>query len=217
LQSQSNATTKESKISAPYNSEDWSLRPTPFGTLASSHFPKGARILELGCGAGQNGLGFAVQGFSTVLSDATDSAFGEIGQRAEAKGIANVELRKLDIIEPLPFADSSFGVVYSELVLHYFNDTTMERIMAEISRVLKAEGILACMTNSIKDPEYDESKLTSEGLLELDGLTKRYFSVETFKPFVGAFEPILFDEHGRAPKDDVKSNGGMIEFIGRKK
>ena len=43
------------------------------------------------------------------------------------------------------------------------------------------------------------------------------FSKESLEPFVKDFEPLLFDENGRTPKDDAVSNSGMIQFIGRVK
>jgi ubiquinone/menaquinone biosynthesis C-methylase UbiE len=78
--------------------------------------------------------------------------------------LAAIEPQQLDVSQPLPFPDSSFDVVFAELLLHYFPDTIMQQIMTEISRVLKPGGILACMMNSTKDPEYDEAKLDSDGL-----------------------------------------------------
>lgn len=193
-----------------YIAEDWSSKPSPFAQLVESYIT-GKRVLELGTGAGQDGLWFKSKGFDVVLSDGTDDAFGYI----KDLGGSDTQLVKFDITKKFPFEDGSFDTVYAQLVIHYFNDETTKHIISEIQRVLGSGGIVALMANSTKDPEYDEALVNKEGLIEVNGITKRFFSKETFASFLGNFEEIIFDEKGRTPKDDAVSNSGMVQFIGR--
>lgn len=144
------------------------------------------------------------------MTDADDVAFDQIRHRATN----DVNLQLLDLTKRFPFEANTFDVVYAQLVLHYFDDDMMHKIMKEIKRVLKPGGVLACMVNSTKDPEYNEKLEDSEGLINVEGLIKRYFSVDSLKPFVQDFEPIVFDEQGRTPKDDAVNTSGMVQFIG---
>ena len=48
-----------------------------------------------------------------------------------------VDLRTLDVLMPFEIDDASLDVVYAHLILHYFDNDTMKRIISEISRVLK--------------------------------------------------------------------------------
>lgn len=201
----------ENKIKK-YKQEDWSHNPSPFAKLVLPYI-SGKNILELGAGAGQDGLWFAHEGKRVVMSDATDANFEEI--KKQAKG--NVELIKFDITDTFPFKDKSFDAVYAQLVIHYFDNRTTEFIFSEISRVLKEGGVVALMVNSVNDPEYDKSKSNSEDIVVMQGISKRYFSVESLTPFVKNFEAILFNNKGCTPKDDVVNNSGMIQFIGCKK
>lgn len=41
---------------AAYQKEDWSRLPSPFVQLCDQYFKDGGRVLELGTGAGQDGL-----------------------------------------------------------------------------------------------------------------------------------------------------------------
>ena len=196
-----------------YLAEEWSNRPSPFVQMIEKYLQPKARVLELGTGAGQDGLWLESNGFDVTLTDADDVAFKEISNRS-AKG-SNPKL--MDITKSFPFDENSFDGVYAQLVLHYFDDEMMYKIMAEIKRVLKPGGILACMVNSTNDPEFDETLEDSSGLINVDGLIKRYFTVGTFSPFVQGFDSILFDNRGRTPKDDAVQTSGMIQFIGRLK
>lgn len=194
-----------------YLQEDWSRLPSPFVRLASAHFKPGSRVLELGSGAGQDGIWLEEQGFDVVFSDGNTSAFDNI----QSKSKKHTRPVDFDITARFPFNDNSFDVVYAQLVLHYFDDETMLRIMNEIKRVLSKNGILALMVNSVEDPEYKDSSNNESGILIKDKLLKRYFSVNTLKPFVDGFSPIVFNDKGRTPKDDAVNNSGMIQFVGK--
>lgn len=195
-----------------YKQEDWALSPSPFAKLVWLYIT-GEDILELGTGAGQDGLWFATQGKKVVMSDATDYNFEELKKQSKD----SVELVKFDITQTFPFEDKSFDAVYAQLVVHYFNDETTEFIFSEMYRVLKDGGVIALMVNSVNDSEYDKSIASSEDIIITKGLSKRYFSVESLMPFVKDFEVLLLDNKGRTPKDDAVDNSGMIQFIGRKR
>ena len=193
-----------------YLSDEWSRYPSPFVQLTAKYLNPGSKILEIGTGAGQDGLWLESQGFDVTLTDGSDMSFHEISKRS-AK---STKPKTMDITQPFIFGENSFDTVYAQLVLHYFDDDTMSRIVGEIKRVLRPKGILACMVNSTSDPEYKRELEDASGLIHVDGLVKRYFSVETFLPFVSDFEVLLLDENGRTPKDDAVKTSGMLQFIG---
>lgn len=195
-----------------YLASDWAKGPTPFAKLARKYFPKDGCVLELGAGAGQDGLWFAKEGFKTTISDAIDIGFPAIKYRAHSLNL-DIDIIRLDVTQPFDFANETFDAVYAQLSLHYFDDEVLEEIMQEISRILKPGGIFACMMNSTKDPEYNE---TQSDLIKVGDLTKRYFTKASFTPFVRRFKPLVFDEKGQTPKDDMVNNSGMVEFIGAK-
>jgi ubiquinone/menaquinone biosynthesis C-methylase UbiE len=196
-----------------YIKEEWSSRPSKFVQLFAEKIKPGSKVIELGAGAAQDSLWLERQAFDVVITDGDSVAFDEITRRS----INKTKPQIVDVTKPLPFSDGEFDAVYAQLVLHYFNDETMRQIIGEIKRILKPGGLLACMVNSADDPEYDETFEDGEGLINVNGLIKRYFTVETFAPFINDFEMVLFDNKGSHPKDDAKGVNGMIRFIGRLK
>ena len=205
-----------SKRITQYLNEEWSKHPSPFVKMVATYIPENASVLELGTGAGQDGLWLATKAKNVTLTDGDTVAFDEIAKRAKSMGLKNVELKTQDLQMPLDFPDNSFDVVYSQLVIHYFDNPTMERIMSEIYRVLKPGGVIACMVNSTNDPEYDAKLAGKDGLINVNGLIKRYFNLETFEQFTTKYKKLVFDMNGRTPKDDAVNTSGMVQFIGRK-
>lgn len=199
-----------------YLASGWSHAPSEFAREVQKNLKTSAQLLELGAGAGQDSLWFASQGNMVELTDAFDVGFNVIANRIPQNIKERVNFAVVDASQSLPYENQQFDCVYAQLSIHYFNDDVTHLLFSEIHRILKPGGIVAVMMNTTKDAEYDESKLNAEGLLDVNGLMKRYFSIESLAPFVVEFEPLLFDDRGRTPKDDEKHNSGMIRFIGRK-
>lgn len=205
-----------SKKLQKYLGAAWSHQSSPFAQDVVAYLPKNTRLLELGAGAGQDGLWLAAQVSHVTITDARDSGFSEIKRRAQAKNIANIDLATLDITNMFPFKDSTFDCVYAQLVLHYFDDAMTYQIMQEIRRVLKTGGIFACTVNSVNDPENTSFVKSQEQLVNVGGLMKRFFDLEGFKKFIDGYEVLLYDMNGTSPKDDAKNTYGLVRFIGRK-
>lgn len=199
-----------------YLASDWSHQPSPFALFAMEYFPANAVILELGAGAGQDGLWFAKNGAEVTITDATSKGFDEINKRAKSMGARNITIVQIDVSTLLPFEDNSFDVVYAQQVLHYFDDSLTHKIMAEIARVLRPGGIIAALVNSIEDPEYRAAKSRDGSLIDVDGLVKRFFSTTSFEPFTKRFKQLVLDNHGTTAKDQLKGVANLIRFIGRK-
>ena len=97
---------------------------------------RGLRVLEIGCGLGNDGVRFAKAGADYTGVDLTDAAIELARKRFELSGLRG-ELRVSDA-ENLDFADESFDLVYSHGVLHHTPD--IARAVSEIHRVLKPGG-----------------------------------------------------------------------------
>ncbi|MGI9076372.1 MAG: class I SAM-dependent methyltransferase [Gemmatimonadaceae bacterium] len=101
--------------------------------------PSHARCLEVGCGTGV---------FTEVLLDtcspaevfAIDPAPAQI-ERAVRQPLAHRAQFQIADAEALPFADASFDVVLSALVINFIPDRP--RALAEMRRVARTDGIVA--------------------------------------------------------------------------
>jgi len=95
----------------------------------------GKRILELGCGAGEGSVYFALKGADTVATDISTGMI-DVVHRVAAKYGVKVEAMKMTA-ETLEFPDASFDMVYGNGVLHHVD---FHKAVQEASRVLKPGG-----------------------------------------------------------------------------
>jgi 2-polyprenyl-3-methyl-5-hydroxy-6-metoxy-1,4-benzoquinol methylase len=102
---------------------------------------RGERLLEIGVGAGSDHLQWARAGCVCHGVDLTDAAIETTRAHLALHGLAS-DLRRVDA-ETLPFADASFDVVWSWGVIHH--SERPERIIAEIHRVLRPDGVFLGM------------------------------------------------------------------------
>ncbi|NTW22901.1 class I SAM-dependent methyltransferase [Candidatus Falkowbacteria bacterium] len=200
-----------------YSTEEWINKPTVFAQFSISYFPGAGSLLDLGAGQGQDSRYFAQHGFDVTSSDYSDVALEMSRRKAEKEGL-HIKFMELDIADKLPLEDGTFDVVYSHLALHYFTDEKTREIFREIKRILKPGGVLACMFNTVEDPETSDEnfkRVEKDYYLSPDGVLKRYFSVDYIESVTkDLFEPLVMDNKGGGYKEKINS---LIRFIGRVK
>ena len=113
-------------------------KPAMYSMLGSL---KGKTILCLGCGAGEECAYLKSKGAKRVIGVDLSRSLIEIAKT----NFPELEFQVMDM-EKLKFANSSFDLVYSSLVLHYVSDWT--KVLGEIRRVLKSRGIFLFSTHN---------------------------------------------------------------------
>lgn len=152
-----------------------SQHQTDFAKEVNALIPKHARILELGCGEGNDSIYFADQGHKITATDFSDVV---IAQNKKRYTNANLHFAEQDISQPFDYPDNSFDVVYARLSLHYFPDKTTREIFKEIKRVLKPGGSLHFMCKATGDGIYGKGEKLEADMYELDGHVRHFFSKE---------------------------------------
>ncbi len=200
-----------------YSAHGLGVRTTKFAQEVVEYLPKSGSLLDLGAGQGQDSRFFAEHGFTVTSTDLTPAPL-ELSKALAEKAGLTITFQEVDVSQPLPFADSTFDVVYSHMALHYFDKHATEQMFADIHRVLKPNGILATLLNTTADPEItnpDFRKIEQDFYQSPTGILKRYFSVESMRTFtMNYFEEIILDTNGKTYKDDIET---LIRFIGKKK
>jgi len=110
-------------------------------TADLAQIQRGQRVLDVGCGTGdltmvakeRVGANGQVAGI-----DPSPEMLAVASRKAEAKGVA-IDYR-LGVIEALPFAEESFDVVVSSLMMHHLPENLKRQGLAEVYRVLSPNG-----------------------------------------------------------------------------
>ncbi len=204
-----------SELHKTYKQQDWIDKPSIFAEQAIKYFPKSGKILELGAGQAQDGCFFASKGYDVTATDIEESALELATKKANDKAV-KIDTKKVDLREELPFEDQSFDIVYAHLSLHYFDYETTIRLFGEIQRILKAGGVLAFLTNSVNDPEYNTGEELEADYFHIDKTAKRYLSEKSAREFGQWFDINLVDELGETYKDSDKGVHNLVRFIGKK-
>src|SRR5215210_8958788 len=106
----------------------------------------GKRVLELGCGAGQNLVAMAKQGAHAIGRDFATEQLAGARRLAEREGV-KIELHKGDLAELVFLRAESIDVVFSAYALGLVTD--VNRVFRQAHRVLK-QG--AAMVFSLPHP-----------------------------------------------------------------
>jgi SAM-dependent methyltransferase len=96
---------------------------------------KGKRLLDLGCGAGEAAVYFALKG-ADVTACEISSKLVEVVKKLAGRFNVNVNILKMEA-EQLTFPDESFDLVYGNGVLHH---VCLEPALTEVHRILKRGG-----------------------------------------------------------------------------
>lgn len=132
-----------------YQGAEWKYGKAPSEFLISvmDKFPKGARILDVGCGEGRNAVALAAKGFKVTGLDFSSVALERAAQLAKDSGV-EVQLKSVDLDLFLPEL-MAFDVILC------VNIKPAKTFLSNVSRGLAQHGFMvmeahlleACKTN----------------------------------------------------------------------
>lgn len=205
------------KAHEKYSAHGLGVKTTKFAEEVLDYLPDSGTLLDLGAGQGQDSRFFARNGFEVTSTDLTPHPL-KLSKRLTEKESLDINFQEVDVAKKLPFEDTTFDVVYSHMALHYFDKATTKKMFSEINRVLKSDGILVTLLNTVEDLEIERDDFEE---IEKDfykipaGIYKRFFSVDSLRELtLDYFEPIILDAEGKTYKDEIET---LIRFIGKKR
>lgn len=131
----------------------------------------GARVLELGCGAGAHTLWMAERGAQVTGLDLSPVMIALAREKARERDLA-IDLGVADIGKPLPFAASEFDLVFTSTALHYVED--IANVCREAARVMKPYArFIASVLHPMSTACFPAAGSEGEGIPDL--CEARYF------------------------------------------
>lgn len=140
----------------PWNSY-WRTYELPINTYRSlgADLQKEAKLLDFGCGPGDNSLRFSRVGFQVTGFDISENNIKSCQNLFEKNSTTGTFV--VSVAEKLPFADETFEVVAGIDILHHVD---IARSINEVRRVLKKNGV-AVFREPIEVPLLDNIRNTT--------------------------------------------------------
>lgn len=184
-------------INIKYDKKNWLVKWL-------NKFTPTSKILELGCGYGTHAKFFEEIGLTEIATDFSDVAL-EIVKR----NCPTIQTQHLNLIKAFPFEDDSFDIVIADLCLHYFSEQRTDKIMKEIQRVLKNDGLLLARVNTTKDFNHGagQGEKLEENFFFVDGYNKRFFNADSVQRFFGQIGECEYHE------ETINRNGKKKEIF----
>lgn len=136
-----------------------------------SFLPKGARILDAGCGPGRDAMTLGEEGYEAVGIDITPEMV-ELAKASEPK----LEFLQKDM-RKTGFKEEEFDGIWANASVIHFSKEEVADVLKEFSRVLKPSGILFVSVLKGEGEKKHAMKYFYEGELPVSFYDKDEFSV----------------------------------------
>jgi 2-polyprenyl-3-methyl-5-hydroxy-6-metoxy-1,4-benzoquinol methylase len=100
----------------------------------------GKRVLDYGCGSGENACLLAHCGADVTAFDLSPMSIGQARRRAEISGVADRIQFDVRAAGQTGYPDGSFDVIVGEAILHHLH-MDLATIYAELARLLRPGGV----------------------------------------------------------------------------
>lgn len=147
---------------------------TEFAEEFEERMSPNSRLLEIGCGAGDDAAFLAQKGHQVTAIDVSEPLIEIAAQRYA--DLENLDLRVADITQPLNVGGQTIDGVYARLSLQYFDHKTTLSIFGEINWVLRPGGQFFFACRSTQDPLYGKGIEVEQDVYALRDHVRHFFT-----------------------------------------
>ena len=167
-------------------------RVEQFAVRLSELCPPPSNILDLGCGTGAIAAAVGQMGYQVTACDLAEEMIDIARSSHTGTSVRWISLKP--DWEVLPFEDCSFDGIVSSSVFEYLDD--VQRVAAELSRVLRPEGILLfTVPNPLNFVRKLEAWFQSMLLNHRLSLLRRFQRIDTYAAYL-RLSRNRFEGHG---------------------
>ncbi len=187
------------------------LPPSDFAVELCDFLPRPSRVLELGCGSGEDSAYISRRGHWVLASDFVPQDRAWRHARAASPSLT---FMLLDMRTTFPFRGAMFDVVYARLSLHYFSDEVSKRIFGEIHRVLAPHGLLAFLCKSTGDPLYGRGEQVGPDMFRLYGKVRHFFDEDFARACLS--DRFIVEDFWSGPAETYGEQSDVVRVWARK-
>ena len=167
-------------------------------------------ILDLGWGIGQYTNYFIEKEYDVVATDISKKALDYLSNK-------NPKIKTVlqDMTDKFKFNDNEFDIVFANLSIHFFNEEDTQKLLNEIHRILKPNGLFIGSVNSTSAYEFIKDHVTEieKNYYASNGRNVRLFDEPQFEKYFNKFAKVVLNEVVETRFNHSKN---MWEFIYRK-
>ncbi|WP_261301625.1 class I SAM-dependent methyltransferase [Paenibacillus andongensis] len=138
------------------------------------------KVLEIGCGSGNDTRFLDSNGFIVTATD-----FSEVAVSIIKNNIPSVQILHHDTQDKFPFEDDGFEFIVAGLSLHYFDKNLLNQILSEVRRMLCDKGLFLIRLNSVNDEDAQKEHV----------IDRYFYSVESCRELLKGWKEIELGEY----------------------
>lgn len=151
------------------------------------------RVLDVGCGAGDNAIYLASRGLEVVAFDGVPEAVARAETKARAAGVAGLTFRVADALVISSWTEI-FDTILDSAIFHGFSDAQRPLYAAELHALLRPGGLLVLLCFSeLETREGGPRRVTQK---EIRDCFQRGWVVEEIR--AARYHATIFPDGGRA-------------------
>jgi len=129
--------------------------PDKISEKLSNLLTSGDKVLDISVGYGQYAEYFIKKGFDVYGTDISDLAIKEMKEKyPDYKWLVH------NTLDNFPFSENYFDLIFARLALHYFKKEDVGKILLDINRITKDDGLLYIMVKCSKTGNVNTGKIS---------------------------------------------------------